>query len=98
MKDERSLQGLNWFEEGQICALSYFSTSGCAPCKDMTRYMKGISTQYSERQRVVKIDVDEQIQLAKHLCVKGVPTLVLLDTSGTKARLAVLLFLKLRIG
>ena len=37
--------------------------------------------------KMIKIDVDQRMQLAKQLDVKGVPTLVLLDRLGNKSQL-----------
>jgi len=87
MKVEENLQGLNWFEHEQPWVLFYFSTSWCAPCQKMAPVMAEISKQYAEHLNVVKIDVDEQITLAKKYGVKGVPTLVLLDKPGNHYRL-----------
>jgi thioredoxin 1 len=87
VKEDLNLQSLNWCEHEKTWVLFYFSTSWCAPCKTMAPLMDVISDHYSEHLKVVKIDVDEQIQLAKQLKVTGVPTLVLLNQSGHKSRL-----------
>lgn len=79
MKDKINLQGLKELEHKQPWVLLYFSTSWCAPCKDMTLILDDVSIQYVEQLKMVKIDVDEQMQLARQFNVKGVPTLVLLD-------------------
>lgn len=88
MKDEIKLQDLNWFEYEQSRVLIFFSTSWCAPCKNMAPIIDEVSILYFEQLKVVKIDVDEQTQLAKKLNVKGVPTLVLLDSDGNQSMLA----------
>ena len=87
VKEDINLQGLNWREHEKKWVLFYFSTSWCAPCKTMAPLIDAISDHYAEHLKVVKIDVDEQITLAKQLEVTGVPTLVLLNQSGTKSRL-----------
>ena len=87
MKDKTNLQGLKELEHKQPWVLLYFSTSWCAPCKDMALIMADVSTQYVHQLEMVNIDVDEDIQLAKECGVKGVPTLVLLDKSNNKSSL-----------
>ncbi|HBY85377.1 MAG TPA: hypothetical protein DEO86_05825 [Colwellia sp.] len=87
MKEEFSLQGLNWCEHEKSWVLIYFSTSWCSPCKSMAPIMVDVSKHYVDQLNVIKIDVDEQTQLAKQLEVTGVPSLVLLGRSGSKSRL-----------
>jgi len=87
MKEELNLQGLNWCDHEKSWVLIYFSTSWCAPCKSMAPIMVDVSEHYVDQLNVIKIDVDEQTQLAKQLEVTGVPSLVLLGRSGSKSRL-----------
>jgi thioredoxin 1 len=86
-KEELNLQGLNWCEHEKPWVLIYFSTSWCAPCKSMVPIMLEVSEHYIDQLNVIKIDVDEQTQLAKQLEVTGVPSLVLLGRFGAKSRL-----------
>lgn len=53
----------------------------------MVPIMLEVSEHYIDQLNVIKIDVDEQTQLAKQLEVTGVPSLVLLGRSGSKSRL-----------
>ncbi|WP_033095397.1 thioredoxin family protein [Colwellia psychrerythraea] len=78
-------RGLNWCEHDKPWVLIYFSTTWCAPCKRMVPIMVDVSKQYVNQLNVIKIDVDEQTQLAQQLEVTGVPSLVLLGRSGTKS-------------
>jgi thioredoxin 1 len=87
MEDKTNLQSLNGLENKQPWVLLYFSTSWCAPCKDMALIMDEISMQYIDQLEVVKVDVDEQMQLARECDVKGVPTLVLLEELNKKSSL-----------
>jgi thioredoxin 1 len=87
MKDKANFQGLKALEHKQPWVLLYFSTSWCAPCKDMALIMDDVSIQYVDQLKMVNIDVDNDIQLAKECGVKGVPTLVLLDKSNNKSSL-----------
>lgn len=87
MKDKTYLQGLKGGEHKQPWVLLYFSTSWCAPCKDMALIMDEVSMQYVDQLCMVNVDVDDQMQLAKQCEVKGVPTLVLLDKFNNKSSL-----------
>jgi thioredoxin 1 len=87
MKDKANFQGLKELEHKQPWVLLYFSTSWCAPCKDMALIIDDVSIQYVDKLKMVNIDVDDDIQLAKECGVKGVPTLVLLDKSNNQSSL-----------
>jgi thioredoxin 1 len=87
MKDKINFQGLKELEHKQPWVLLYFSTSWCAPCKDMALIMDDVSIQYVDQLKMVNIDVDDDIQLARECGVKGVPTLVLLDKSNNQSSL-----------
>jgi thioredoxin 1 len=87
MEDKTNLQSLNGLANKQPWVLLYFSTSWCAPCKDMALILDEISMQYIDQLEVVKVDVDEQMQLARECDVKGVPTLVLLEELNKKSSL-----------
>lgn len=87
MEDKTNLQSLNGLANKQQWVLLYFSTSWCAPCKDMALILDEISMQYIDQLEVVKVDVDEQMQLARECDVKGVPTLVLLEELNKKSSL-----------
>ena len=73
MKEKLIQQGLNWFDLEQSWILLYFSTSWCAPCKSMVPIMAEVKAQYKHQLKTVKVDVDENIELARRLDVRGVP-------------------------
>ncbi len=91
MKEKLIQQGLNWFDLEQSWILLYFSTSWCAPCKSMVPVMAEVKVQYKHQLKTVKVDVDvdvdENIELARMLDVRDVPTLVLLNEFEPRARL-----------
>jgi len=87
MKDYVTHQGLNWFDHEQQWVLLYFSTTWCAPCKTMSPIMSELSACHGSEVNIVKVDVDEQIDLAKKFEVRGVPTLILLNENEVKSRL-----------
>jgi len=85
MKENITLQGLNWFDDEKASVLLYFSTSWCAPCKNMGLIIDEISDLYDQHFKTIKIDFDEQMLLAKQFDVKGVPTIILLDKFNKKS-------------
>jgi len=50
----------------------------CGPCKVIGPLLEKLETQYGGRFKLVKIDSDEQQQLAAAFCVRSIPTCVLL--------------------
>jgi thioredoxin 1 len=61
-----------------------FEASWCQPCKMMTRIMEDASEQITIP--VEKIDIDENMDLAKQYGIRGVPTLVLVDDAGVEIK------------
>lgn len=56
-----------------------FSATWCGPCKALTKTLEGLDTGDIE---IREYDIDKDMQVFKDFNVKGVPTLVLLDSEG----------------
>ena len=54
-----------------------FKADWCGPCKMMTPILKEVKQQLKDDVKIIKIDVDNNQQLASKYQVKGVPTLIL---------------------
>ncbi|MFN0013655.1 MAG: thioredoxin [Saprospiraceae bacterium] len=54
-----------------------FHATWCGPCRAMSPVLDELQADLGERVRIVKIDVDEQTDLAVRLRVLGVPTFML---------------------
>ena len=53
----------------------YFTAKWCAPCQQLAPIM----AQVSNSVKVIKIDIDENPQIASQWNVRGVPTVILTD-------------------
>ena len=49
----------------------------CGPCKMVAPILEEIATEYSDRLKVCKIDIDENAQMPQKYGVRGIPTLML---------------------
>lgn len=54
-----------------------FFAEWCGPCKAMSPVIQDIASDYKEKIRVIKIDVDKNPEIATNLNIMGVPTLML---------------------
>ena len=61
-----------------------FEASWCQPCKMMTKIMEDAAGQITVQ--VDKIDIDENMELAKQYGIRGVPTIVLVDDEGKEIK------------
>lgn len=61
-----------------------FEASWCQPCKMLTKIMEDAADQITIQ--VDKIDIDENMELAKQYGIRGVPTMVLVDDEGKEIK------------
>ena len=61
-----------------------FEASWCQPCKMLTKIMEDASDQITTP--IEKIDIDDNMELAKQYGIRGVPTLVLVDDEGKEIK------------
>lgn len=53
-----------------------FHALWCGPCKFQTPILKDVANELGEKARVIKIDVDQNPELARRYNIHGVPTLM----------------------
>lgn len=64
-----------------------FSAVWCGPCKLLDPIVEELAQEWSDRVKVVKLDVDHNPQIAMQYQVLGVPTLMLFKDGESRARL-----------
>ncbi|MEI7898498.1 MAG: thioredoxin [bacterium] len=57
-----------------------FHALWCGPCKVQSPILSEIASEFGERIRVIKIDVDQNTDLASKYHIQGVPTVILFKT------------------
>lgn len=61
-----------------------FHALWCGPCKVQSPILKEIAAEYGERVRVIKIDVDQNKELADRYRIQSVPTLMIFKNGEIK--------------
>ncbi|MGD9605624.1 MAG: thioredoxin [Bacilli bacterium] len=78
-----------------------FHAVWCGPCKMMTPVIESLNKELEGKVKVLKVDVDEEFELARRFQISAIPTLVLIKdgkvvskTMGYKPKDAILTILK----
>ena len=62
-----------------------FGANSCVPCRQMRPILKEVSKEYSEKAKVLVIDVYKFQELARQYQVQLIPTLIFFDSKGKEA-------------
>ena len=65
-----------------------FSAEWCAPCKIQSPILKEIAAELGERVKIIKIDVDQNSEIASRFNILGVPTLIIFKNGQVEYRQA----------
>jgi len=65
-----------------------FTAVWCGPCKMLEPILKDLADQWAGQVRILKVDVDQNPELAMQYNVMGVPTLMLFQGGKVVARLS----------
>jgi thioredoxin 1 len=68
----------NWSEvsDSKLPILVDFWATWCGPCKTMLPILEELSKEYSDKIKIVKVDIEESMDLAKQYGIKSVPTMI----------------------
>ena len=72
---------------GETPVLIDFWAEWCAPCRAVAPILEEIAGENATRLRVVKLNVDENPDVAKRLSILSIPTLILFSNGEEKARI-----------
>jgi thioredoxin 1 len=54
-----------------------FWAAWCAPCRMLAPTVESVAEEYRGKAKIVKLNVDENVQISSNYGIKGIPTLVL---------------------
>ena len=57
----------------------------CGPCRAVAPLLEELAGEYAERAKVVKVNVDEEQQVASTLGIRAIPTIMLFSGGKQKA-------------
>ena len=72
--------------KGEIPVLVDFYAEWCAPCKRMNPTLKNIKKQFGDELKIIKINIDNNQQVASKFQVRGIPTFILFKNNEVKWR------------
>src|SRR5262245_43247105 len=64
-----------------------FWAAWCGPCRTLGPTVEAVADQYAESIRVVKLNVDENPNIAQRYGIRGIPTLILFQQGEEKERI-----------
>ncbi len=70
--------------EQEIPVLVDFFATWCGPCKMLAPVLEELDAEYGGRVKIVKIDIDKHIELARQFRVATVPTMMIFENGEPK--------------
>jgi len=65
-----------------------FSASWCGTCRKLTPVLEEIGKNYEDKLKMVKINIDQNINIAKEYSVSGLPSILIFKNGKPEERLA----------
>lgn len=66
-------------KNSSVPVLVEFGASWCGPCQRQLPILQEIASQYKEKIKVVKIDIDDANKISNLFYIRSVPTIILFD-------------------
>lgn len=73
--------------DSPVPVLVDFYSDSCGPCRMLAPYLEEMEREFSGAVRIVKVNIDEQPELATYFAVQAVPTLVLFEEGRITKRM-----------
>ncbi|MBO5407901.1 MAG: thioredoxin [Clostridia bacterium] len=70
--------------EQELPVLVDFFATWCGPCKMLAPVLEELDAEYGGRVKIVKIDIDKHIELARQFRVATVPTMMVFENGEQK--------------
>ena len=84
MKQIRSNEFQKEVLESSIPVLVDFAASWCGPCKMMGPVLEQLSAEYEGKVKIVKVDIDESMDLAQKYQIMSVPNMIFFKDGAPK--------------
>lgn len=84
MKQIRSNEFQAEVLESKVPVLVDFSASWCGPCQMMGPVLDQLSAEYEGKAKIVKVDIDESMDLAQKYQIMSVPNMIFFKDGAPK--------------
>jgi len=72
----------DWKFEGELPCIIDFYADWCGPCKMVTPILEELSTEYSGKINIYKIDTEAEQELAAAFGIKSIPSILFVPKDG----------------
>lgn len=73
--------------QARSLVLVEFGAEWCSPCVALMPTLQDLATAYEDKVKVLKIDVDQNMELAEKFEIRGMPTVMLFRTGKVQIRI-----------